>query len=62
MQYEVGLSPILLCVVWFMLERVLWYKRVLSQCVVDSHYVIMLTNVHTYSLYMYVTSSIGHGV
>ena len=34
----------------------------LSQGVVDSHYVIMLTNVYTYSLYMHVTSSIGHVV
>ena len=34
----------------------------LAQYIVDSHYVIMLTNVYTYSLYRHVTSSIGHGV
>jgi len=34
----------------------------LPQYVVDSHYVVMLTNVHTRSLCMHVTSSIGHGV
>ena len=30
------------------------------QYVVDSHYVIMLTNVHTHSLYMHILSIIGH--
>ena len=34
----------------------------MPQYVVDSHYVIMLTNVLTHSLYMHVTSSRGHGV
>ena len=48
-------------VVWFMLERVLCAKRV-DTSIVDSHYVIMLTNVHTHSLYMHVTRRIGQGV
>ena len=51
MQNEVGLSPILLCLVWLCLIEYYGLRGCLPQYVVDSHYVIMLTNVHTLTHY-----------
>ena len=50
---KIVLSPRLSCVVWSILESVMWSERVGSSVSVYSHYVIMFTNVHTHSHIMH---------
>ena len=60
---KILLTPMLNGIVWSMLCCALLVRRCLHHGVIYSHYVIMLTNVHTHSHIMHAYIVVkGHGV